>query len=307
VLPAVVHGGTYSVRLRLRPSDSSNVAGYHVYVQPEGSGAGEAYDVGTPPSDGGGHLAVVVPGLDVRTTYVLAASMYSPGGSESPLSNTLTVGYRDAAHFVDSDHDGLTDGAEDENLNQVVDPGETDPENPDTDGDGVLDGGDWCQGTSAALAVDTSGCPYCGPLELGEFRARIGSKRSRLTVRAVSASGPDLDATASGIVLELVDDTQARLYRTEITPAALAETGARRIVRLREPRSADGGPHEHRLHRLLLERRKEGLLITAKGVMQRSGDALTAATVTWVVRAGDACVSTPPMTCRANGLRARCR
>jgi hypothetical protein len=307
VVPATVHGGTYSVRLRLRPGDSSNVAGYHVYVQPEGSGAGEAYDIGTPPSDAEGYLAVVVPGLDVRTTYVLAASTYAPGGTESPLSNTLIVGYRDAAHLVDSDHDGLTDGAEDKNLNQLVDHGETDPENPDTDEDGVLDGGDWCQETSAGLAVDTSGCPYCRSLELVEFRARIGSKRTRLTVRTVSASASDLDVTDSGIVLELVDDTQARLYRTEVTPSALAEARSRRLVRLREPRSADGGPLEHRLRRLLLKRRKEDLLITARGVMQRPGDSLTAAPVTWVVRAGDACVRTPPMTCRVSGARARCQ
>ncbi|MFH2007965.1 MAG: hypothetical protein ABI333_15390 [bacterium] len=43
--------------------------------------------------------------------------------------------YRD----VDSDNDGLTDGAEDPNHNGVVDPGETDPRNEDTDGDGVSD------------------------------------------------------------------------------------------------------------------------------------------------------------------------
>jgi len=44
---------------------------------------------------------------------------------------------------IDCDDDGLTDGpigSEDLNANGIVDPGETDPTNPDTDGDGIFDG-----------------------------------------------------------------------------------------------------------------------------------------------------------------------
>ena len=40
----------------------------------------------------------------------------------------------------DTDDDGILDGAEDVNHNGVVDSGETDPCNPDTDGDGIQDG-----------------------------------------------------------------------------------------------------------------------------------------------------------------------
>ncbi|MCP4624937.1 MAG: hypothetical protein GY850_15640 [bacterium] len=40
----------------------------------------------------------------------------------------------------DSDDDGILDVAEDANHNGTVDSGETDPKNPDTDGDGVQDG-----------------------------------------------------------------------------------------------------------------------------------------------------------------------
>ena len=39
----------------------------------------------------------------------------------------------------DSDGDGLLDGEEDRNRSGSVDPGETDPNNPDTDGDGIPD------------------------------------------------------------------------------------------------------------------------------------------------------------------------
>jgi hypothetical protein len=41
---------------------------------------------------------------------------------------------------ADSDDDGIPDVVEDANQNGVVDPGETDPFNPDTDGDGIQDG-----------------------------------------------------------------------------------------------------------------------------------------------------------------------
>lgn len=42
----------------------------------------------------------------------------------------------------DTDGDGMADGMEDINRNGMVDDGETDPRNPDSDGDGILDGAD---------------------------------------------------------------------------------------------------------------------------------------------------------------------
>lgn len=60
----------------------------------------------------------------------------------------------------DLDNDGLTNEEEDKNWNQVVDSGETDPKNPDTDGDGVLDGEDGVQGLTAlqsCLPFQTAG------------------------------------------------------------------------------------------------------------------------------------------------------
>jgi 2',3'-cyclic-nucleotide 2'-phosphodiesterase (5'-nucleotidase family) len=44
------------------------------------------------------------------------------------------------ANDLDSDDDGLADTAEDANGNYILDRGETDPCNPDTDGDGLTDG-----------------------------------------------------------------------------------------------------------------------------------------------------------------------
>ena len=49
----------------------------------------------------------------------------------------ITIG---ADETGDRDGDGLADDEEDVNGNGMVDPGETDPDNPDTDGDGLSDG-----------------------------------------------------------------------------------------------------------------------------------------------------------------------
>jgi len=46
--------------------------------------------------------------------------------------------------WLDSDGDGLPNSVEDKNANCLVDPGESDPFNPDTDGDGITDGNDTC-------------------------------------------------------------------------------------------------------------------------------------------------------------------
>jgi len=43
-------------------------------------------------------------------------------------------------YLIDTDNDGIPDSDEDVNHNGVVDPGETDPSNPDTDGDCIQDG-----------------------------------------------------------------------------------------------------------------------------------------------------------------------
>jgi hypothetical protein len=68
-------------------------------------------------------------GTDVFTYTV------SDGVLAGSASVTITIGPP-----IDSDDDGLPDWVEDEDGDGVVDPGETDPSNPDTDGDYLLDG-----------------------------------------------------------------------------------------------------------------------------------------------------------------------
>lgn len=55
-------------------------------------------------------------------------------------SNRMALTYAAVATVIDSDGDGLTDAEEDIDLDRRVDPGETDPDDPDSDDDGVGDG-----------------------------------------------------------------------------------------------------------------------------------------------------------------------
>ena len=57
----------------------------------------------------------------------------------------------------DSDDDGLNDGEEDADQDGVLDEGETDPTNPDTDGDGLTDGTEL--GLDSDLDPDTTTDP----------------------------------------------------------------------------------------------------------------------------------------------------
>jgi predicted phosphodiesterase len=65
----------------------------------------------------------------------------------------------------DSDRDGLWDAREDVNLNNIVDPGETDRLNPDTDGDGINDGMERTFGLNP-LIPDSVTLPAMGDLAL---------------------------------------------------------------------------------------------------------------------------------------------
>jgi hypothetical protein len=119
-----------------------------------------------PRHDGTGRFEAKVGDLQVETTYSFELSAYRFDGTESDRSNTYTIGYGQAATVVDSDHDGLTDAAEDVNRNLRRDGGETNRLVADSDGDDVPDGTEQDFG-SDPLDADS---PSCGPLDFGQFR-----------------------------------------------------------------------------------------------------------------------------------------
>ncbi|MFN8543740.1 MAG: fibronectin type III domain-containing protein [Candidatus Binatia bacterium] len=155
-LPAVADA--YSVRVRWRPATDATVTGYKIRVRPVAQTTATVTNAGKPTVAADGTMTYTVSGLVVRTDYAFTVTAYRATGVESAASNQLQSGYAQVAPLVDSDGDGLTDAVEDANLNRTVDAGESDPTRTDTDGDGVGDKTDLCEGTATGAAVDTNGC-----------------------------------------------------------------------------------------------------------------------------------------------------
>jgi len=77
---------------------------------------------------------------DIKLLSDIPASWDSDGDG---LPDTIELISGSNLYDADTDDDGLVDGnagSEDLNVNGILDPGETDPLNPDTDGDGIYDG-----------------------------------------------------------------------------------------------------------------------------------------------------------------------
>jgi arylsulfatase A-like enzyme len=70
----------------------------------------------------------------------LVALDYQAPRDRLTAGNPTTPPIMPALATVDTDGDGIPDNTEDPNLNGLLDPGETDPDNPDSDGDGTADG-----------------------------------------------------------------------------------------------------------------------------------------------------------------------
>ena len=155
----------YSVALQWSGGDTS-IAGYRIYVQPAGGDERAPIDVPSPHHDGTGRFKAVLSDLDVATTYTFTMSAYDASGTESDRSNAQSIGYAQAARVVDSDFDGLPDGAEDGNLDLRRTGGETDRLNPDTDGDGVPDGLEVHYGSDPL----SPGSPSCTPIDPATLR-----------------------------------------------------------------------------------------------------------------------------------------
>jgi hypothetical protein len=145
----------YRVRLAWRPV--SGAAGYKLYARQNGYPDPIAVDLGAPAVDASGIMHYEHGGLLVESTNTFSLASYDAARVESLPSNAITVGYAVAAAIVDSDGDGLTDGREDPNLNQIRDAGETDRLRADTDGDGVSDGAEVAAGSDPLNAASRPG------------------------------------------------------------------------------------------------------------------------------------------------------
>lgn len=101
-------------------------------------------------------------GFSTRGDYLFANVKYDrrfvrlADLAESLMGGVEVVSKDDRTFLADSDHDGLEDYLEDGNGNGLVDPGESDPNDPDSDEDGLQDGDEVTRGTDP-LRADSDG------------------------------------------------------------------------------------------------------------------------------------------------------
>lgn len=156
----------------------TNATGYKVYVRYDGLSSVVTSDAtGVHPSTTS--VTITVSNLPLGPNIFFSVASLDASGTESGKSNELLITYALAARTVDSDGDGLTDAQEDVNLNQRLDPGETDPLVADTDADGLDDGEELALGTDP-LVRDSDGdgiidgSDPCQDVDLDGFGVAIG-------------------------------------------------------------------------------------------------------------------------------------
>ena len=128
----------YDAQIGWRPV--SGASGYKVYVGLDGGAFGPAINVGKPVAESDGVIRVYVQALALGPDIRFAVSAFDGSGTEGTKSNQLVITYAEVAGVLDSDGDGLKDAQEDKNLDAVVNGGETDPQDADSDNDGLKDG-----------------------------------------------------------------------------------------------------------------------------------------------------------------------
>lgn len=141
----------------------------------------QLYNLATDPTETT-NLAVSQPDEGMRLARRLAQKLdseWGPAGvllpviaSTAPPGNVVSIPNQGA---VDLDQDGIADRDEDSNLNGLVDPGETNPDNDNSDGDATPDGGELRLGLDP-LNPSSFFRTMIGPAPAGGFQIRWPSQ-----------------------------------------------------------------------------------------------------------------------------------
>ena len=181
-------------------------SGYMVRVQYGSTASPVATDVGRPPTEGDGIVRVTLTDLPLGPTATFSVSAYDAKRAAGGVSSSLSITYAQAAPISDTDDDGLSDAAEDVDLDQSRDATETDRLKADTDGDGVGDGDEITAGTNplvAGCAGEPNGCTTNTSLWIAAARD-ASSRRGAMTSDATYAGGRDADSTLDALTAEQV-------------------------------------------------------------------------------------------------------
>jgi hypothetical protein len=150
-----------------KPADTSSIAGYKIYTAYSGN---SFPDEATKVIADSNETTCSIDGLTEGKTYGFAATSFDAEDNESTYSNTVYYTISESTTSIDADGDGLTD-AEEEQYG-------LDPNNPDTNGNGIPDkdvvhlwGNAWDgdidgDGTMNLFDLDADGDGVCDATEL---------------------------------------------------------------------------------------------------------------------------------------------
>lgn len=183
------------------------------------SNSHQLYNLATDPTEQT-NLAASDPETTSRLTRKLAQRLAETWGAPGPLIATIASSAPNGNvisipnNSADVDGDGILDTNEDPNLNGIVDPGETDPDNDDTDGDNTKDGDE------AKLGLD--------PLDTNSFFSLTPAK----------LAGGDLQITwpsALGSTFTIRSSTDLIDWSTVVASGVNADAGNQTVYNLGTP------------------------------------------------------------------------
>src|SRR5438552_3935195 len=91
VVPTLAQAVTFTAMVQWQPSTSPSVVGYHVYARTLTGTYGAPINAGMPTLAGDGTMSSDVGGLDADVGHAFTVTAYASDGTESALSNELTL------------------------------------------------------------------------------------------------------------------------------------------------------------------------------------------------------------------------
>lgn len=155
----------------------------------------------------------------IRYSYTQGSEQKYSGYSSEP-GQKQCIDRNEAAKVVDSDGDGLTDEAEDPNLNGAFEPdlGESDLRNPDTDGDLVPDGEDVCK-------LSYMGHRMTPRVSTFKEDLRGNPPKRSWSVTTDFDAGFDIDPTRYDLFLKISGQNDESLYTVSISKDHFTKRG----------------------------------------------------------------------------------
>jgi len=263
------------VRVRWRPSSDPVVVGYKVYTRLAGRAHGDPARV-NPPLQADGTKSFDVAGLTAGLTYYFAVSAYLANGTESTLSDELSVGPTNPCYI---DHCYTPTACQ----------------------FGPSPDGTTCSGSDPCSVCRTGACsaaPMLQPVS-SELHLVTSQAGSRVRANGTSDTPASVEPPTTGVSVDLSNTSGTSLYRLDIPASAFKANPAGTSFQIRRAFRQGFGSMRVKL--------RNGNLSTSLSELGPEIAASAGSAVTLVVRFGsDACFEAN-LSCEGAGQMVTCR